>query len=733
MQFENIKIKYYKALANVQIEYFQTRKPSLLEFLLIQIIISHPEKEKSFLEILKDDFDISEPDLFEKSFKELRRVRIIEENNLVSIVSQKKGFTAPIRNYLINKKILDNFQNGKYLISQEIKVKKFYLIYDYIANNWEIQKSKTNLSSTGSYQFEIQSKKEISVSKEKVIDIAKDFFSKNDDIFSKEDNIKSIFIDGIDIEKLDQIFLNSPENYLLADKNINMNIDENQNIFIESDDLFVASFFNENEKLKSEIASFIIEQYSKKIAEIFAAKRGKILQDLYLNKSYTFENLPTPVDAEILFINNDDFFAEERVFKIKKIVQGIPYIFVYNSKGNSRFQEEFNGKTVFYLNQIENIFFDSSTLVYYSKTYGFLGLGLLNSSLSANGLEVPLFKMLKKDSENQKNIQNSFLNNLALILKQCLEIKEFQKALAIIKFFDQFGFLKNALEVIENQLVIDLKKGRFFEEISLLLNENSEGELLKIVELTLMQIIVKFSQKATGMDFINVIRLYSFKNNKDYEKYLKKISITFSLEEIYLLNEVLQNNNIEIWKNNYFNCLKILVENFYQNPKVGFGVNLEVESEIYQQHIDFFTNFSILNTYFHKKQFFEIKDQFLKVFNCLNKILENIENIENDRAVYLLLLANIMIMYYQDYHRYLSQKLSLGDLDAILEKKQEMLKNYYELDEKMNSELKEELKKLPLEFKVIYLSYVDNKKEIVDKIITTSAVKINQLVIDIFS
>ncbi|AXK51045.1 hypothetical protein [Spiroplasma alleghenense] len=737
MIFENIKLKYKKIYHQVQIEYFQTRKPNLFEFILIQIILDHPEKDKSISEILKKDFNISETTIFNKTFAELKKIKIIKENiaNSVEFIVSKSNssFESPIKGFSIDESIKTGFIKENYVISQETKNKRFYISYDFLNDDLNFLMSNSEKGFNSSYEFEIERKINKNIEKKLFLELLRKFLNKNGEWFSQDDILKNVFFDNENVNDLNLVRLSNENNFVIAEKLINLEISSDSRIKILSEEKSILNYFEGNPQLKKELYISVIQQYQKKVREIFEPKRGEIDFEIFDSKILNYENLPVYDASEILLINNDDYFAEDKVLNFKKITRNVKYIIIYNSKANNSFQEVKDGKMIFYLNQLSDYTLNNSTISFLNFESGFTNFAFIESDLVDLDIKVPFFQKILNSESDQKNMLSNISVGLSRTFSKCLDIKEYGRSVNLFKILETLNQLDIALEVIREKLQENILEGSIFTEFGKILKHSVSEKTFQKYEEILIKILFDICNSKNYLNFPRIISNYKIINSNLFKKYLLETSCVFDIEKLIQIDLVLQEMDIDLWKFNIFGSLKVFSEYFFENKRLEITKHHQVKSNIFQSHYEFFKDFLIMNSYFYKKQYDEAAQIYLNVFSNMKSIFKNFKNIKYDFESYFILISNLMSSYYRDYDLYLELKISANIKLPIWKIRYDSIQKYNDISKRLNANMPTEFQNAPLEFKVAYLCEFKGEKSFVEQLLDKNTKNIDDIILDIYS
>ncbi|WP_338972843.1 hypothetical protein [Spiroplasma endosymbiont of Panorpa germanica] len=735
MIFENIKLKYYKISNPLQIEYFQTRKPNLFEFLILQIIIDHPDRSDTMQEILKKDFNISEITIFQKTFIELKKNKLIKEkvlNSIDYIVSRgDSNFNSPIEKFDVEEEIKKVFKTENYVISQETKNKRVFVEYDFINEEFKIKDTNSEKNFTSTYNYEMKNDFSKNLDKKDFENILDKYLHENNDWFSSEDILKDVFFNNDNTKQLNNLLFSSKINSVVCEKQISLEIKNNGAVNIISENQKILKYFQDNESARSDLFKSIIEQYNHKILEIFEPKRGVIDQTIFDEKIFSHDNLPDYERSELLLLNNDDYFAEDKVLNFKKLTKNTKYIIIYNSKANTSLQEFKDGKQIFYLNQVSDDTLINSTVSFLNFNTGFTNFALVKTPLTNLNFEIPIFKKINNTNDQQRKVLESVCLGLTNTFKRAMNTKEYSKAVYLFEMIRTLNHVENAFEVIEEKLISDISEGEVFENFGSLLKLSTTEAIFKKYETIMIKILSDIGNSKNHSSLPAILGKYSIFNKEVFKKILFDVKSDFNLEQIIKMDEVLKKMDIDIWKFNIFNCLKVLAERFVNNPKFD-SLNLSNSSNslILKNHIELFNNYIIMTSYFNKKQYDEAAQIFASLFENLINVLNNLKNIKNDFETYYRYLGDKMASYYSEYNTYLEGKIALNIKTPIWNIRSENIKKYQKLNGELNKNMPKILFNYPLEFKIAYVNKEENSSK---NDWFFAKINVKQLILDIYA
>ncbi|WP_338969452.1 hypothetical protein [Spiroplasma endosymbiont of Labia minor] len=650
MKIDKVKLGIKLQILPILITYVTTRHPSFFEYLIIEIILNHPDKNKKIIDILRDDFKISKIIIFDRVIRNLLFNKVINYNEVASLTNKAKGIYSPLSSFNISAQIVDSFKEKKYTISVTTKNKNAYLIYNPI--NKEITMSlkdlKTNHLQKYSIGYLIESKLVDNLNQQIIINQINILIKNNEDIFGGDSKIVDASISNLSINKNNNITIAKFSTQITDIIDANLEVFTNKLPIITTDDAKTNEYINNNRELITEISIKLVEKYNLFVESDFASKRGNYDITSYSDLALTLNDISNTLDSDILFINNDDVISIERILKNYNIVKNINYIIIYNSKVNNKRFDFDNNRTIIYLNNINDKIFNLITLGYLTNKNKLNAYGLLENQLRMLNLKTNLFFEIK-DSTNidLSLLLSQLIDEITESFYSILDQKAYDKVIHFYQLMMRVN-KENELDLmIENYLKKNISNSNEYNLLREGINRNGSSILLNKIEIILTKIGFEIIQKDNANEIVKFFENYKFTDSENIILLSKKAKTLFNFEQVFKIANSLQINGMHSWRKNLFNCSSILLEYFNNSLNPGEFHNYVSKSKVYNNLINFCDKFGLMYKMLLLKQFDEARKQFNEVYEQCNLLFELIpEQIQGEKR-FLISLWNIMSLYYK--------------------------------------------------------------------------------------
>lgn len=730
MLIDKIKLSYKIYFFKYKIKYSETRKPSFIEFVIINTIISRGNETRSLQEILKEIFNISKFDLFERVFRELENIKIISKVPS-SINFRQSNMHIPINQLIISENISVAFKNKTFIISQNNKYKEVFFMYDPLNKSSSVRSDTKwdKNSSVSNFSYEIntspitQDHIDIDDIKNKSMNYLKDrsdIFGDNASFLDVEDEFEN------SIEDKNEIFKHIDESHLAYE----IEIDVNEKIKIRAPEKLNPIFIRED--IRINFLKKIVDQYNKKTQSIFKINK----KTNYKNRTGELESiftLPIKINWNILFINMNKITSITEFEKLKKFFKNVNLVVQYNSKSQYEFLTGSNRSVISFKREIESQIFNEASIVYSNNTNDITAFAIEEFELKNINAVIPVTNELDFEENKEFNkvlqpLRDEGLEYLDLIISD----GDGQKGAWIIAELLKLGMDKEIKDYLEENVLDSVKKIDIY-------NSLREGFLkykLKDKILMLEQIIVKkiisYSQTNPGENILNIIKDFNIENKKNLISLFTEIPIGNEFENTKIICRFLESKNLDPWEINLGNCLTNMSTHFSTRLTSGVFNDYASKSKTFNQHVKLYDLIGKMITSVSKdgsitNYISESVNYNFLVLSVINIIQENLNNVD-DLNSYLLGIASSLQEFYKIWYELSENYLKSLDVNTIEYKtKLNAIKYINKIDSKISLVTKSTMSnKMPIEVKIEYLKYVENKSDEVNKIINNS----NNLIVE---
>ncbi|QBQ07374.1 hypothetical protein SGLAD_v1c01750 [Spiroplasma gladiatoris] len=723
MVFDKVEFIYSKDILPLKIIYSEIRKPTLIEFLVLSIILEHPNKQNSLQEILQEDFKIINTELFERALKDLITYKIVDLNKSKAGWSTL-GMDIEIEKLQIEKNIINSFLKKDFIISQSNKGYDIKWAFDQINNSCELINEvywdKRVNDVKYSFKYEKDYENENFWNSKIIMEKLNDFIKNNVEIFGTNFVFESLKINNeFDIEN---IKIAKP---LLVKSAcaIELKVKIIKNKFeVQTDDIDLKTFLNQNTTLQKDIVESVIIQYNKKILDTLVPKRDFISNEDFEKEEINIGSINIKTSQNLLLINNQDIKSFDKLLNIKHLLSSAKTIIFYNTKANNKTIETKNGRIISYVESTNDEILNKNSLIYIDSENNLTGFAITNYEIDFLKIKTPVAYKFKY--KNKINLKQVFENNLERVLesyKEELLTDEIDKSTITFLFLKRLGLEQKLNDILFDYLKKDIDQGKKFKSLISIFSKENNKEAINFLENILKNVFIELSKKRNSQNIIDLLERYNFENKNIFIELIININLDDELDNILRINTLLENKNLDGWKINIRNCLTSLFK-YAKNKNIPSLLDENnFTSVIYKQHANIINSIGKITKYLYQENFDKVKDSY---FSLLNKILDLIKSFSyiNNFKDYLIAVSECLTPFYKAYYDYKIKEIQYMDKESneyILETKSANFINH--IEEQLDLIISNEAITFPIEIKIEWAKHINKKINEVENILNNDS------------
>ncbi|AUM62393.1 hypothetical protein [Spiroplasma monobiae] len=721
MIFNKIEILYDKVCLPLKIKYSEIRKPTFMEFLILLIIIEHPDKTKNLQEILEKDFEIKNQSLFERALRELINFKVIEINKVRAGIGSLNMNTS-IDNFHIDAKIQKEFKKGTYTISHDNKFQDVKYFIDPITRKTEILKeanwNKRVSDLKFSHRLSIPFDNSQLENKELIFSKSKDFMKDKSDIFGDDSFLKDILLEG-------QESINEVSRFKEYTKNDTAAIESWIEIFdngtfkVKTDNQNLEDYLRLNPNISAEILKDVATKYEDKLKKIFRPETNFTDMQNFISTPDLLSNLNVKTTYNLILINDQYIESDNEIIKNKDLTKNIETIIFYNSKRNNKVIDIIDGKVIFYVGYIENETLQSNSFIYLDSKNASTAFLVAEKNIQSINLNIPVLYAYK-NSNKILDLYAMFKTNIESIIEkfeQSLLEANYELAMNIYLVLERVGLESKVSKALEYYLSKTTDSGSNYSEMKKYLSEAEDRKLFLILDRVAKNLIVNVSKERTDDELFEIVRNYKFVDTKNILDIFNQADIQNNIDNIYKINDFLRKNSVDGWKFNVRNSLNILTDYFKNNNRAEMFDENKYNSDVWTQHANTLNTIGKITKELYMNNYAFVENNYSYLLNSLMELVGNSLDIENFDQ-YLINLSDSLIDFYKSYYKYKSEQFSTITDDMIEYKIQIIAGGYInKVEDALNEFIDKKIYNMPIELKLEWVKNVEKNSSAVDKIL----------------
>jgi hypothetical protein len=685
MILDKIEVSYPRAILKYRVKFAESRKPTYIEFILLQILISYADKEQTLKKILEGELGIGDTSLFKRAMRDLLNFNIVQTSVEVDEKSFEELLDVKLVDLNISDELKNSFRNKSYMISNIVKTLELKYVYDPLTKrtkifqrvDWEKKQTDSQCVYKLFQREDIEYKMQVSDIKRDTIEL----MQKEPELFGE--NCEIIDVELLDDTSLDEISkeINIYYDYENISYRTLINFSEKKYV-IDSESTDLLKYFSENKRLESEFITFVFDTYNKKIGEVIKGKKLDQTQTS-LDDAVLLQDFPSKTKHfDFLFFNFNDLNSRSKFLERPKYIENSDIIFEYNINGDEVRIGFERKKILVATHKLKNLdVWKGATIVYAN----------FQKNIEAYNVEQVYVPSLKEYVYVARALEN-FRNDLNVDLGQTFEeIREvFYTSL---KFGDYdkvalcIGLLfkldeKQIVEKIMNErIAVDLLYAREYTAIrKSLVKYNLSQELLFIEELV-TEIILASKDKFTSEEFLKILPKYNISSKASLLHLTSKINFNFDFNELVSLNTFLEKQTIDGWKLNVNNSLvKFLKHAIEADHKNIYNNNTVVITN----HLDFVDKYKTFVAQLNANTpYNEIVKTFVSLYRAELNLLQSIDPEMQNKIEYVDLLGKLLNTPLKVYKNIITGYMAMSATSKVTKLKQLALEYITSVDDKI--------------------------------------------------
>ncbi|ALD66053.1 hypothetical protein [Spiroplasma cantharicola] len=721
MIFNKIEIQYEKFYLPLKIKYSEIRKPTFMEFLILLIIIEHPNKNKNMEEILEIDFNIKNKILFERALRELINFKVIEiGKNKVGV--GLLNMHTPIKNFSIDLNLKEEFKKGTYTISQDNKFQDVKFFADPIFKNKEIitdinwKKRVADVKFTHKLSISID-KKEFS-NKEWLYSGCSEFIKQNSDIFGDNSYLRDVLYDAQqsiqdahNFEKYIQVDTAAIEAWI--------EIFDNGAYKIKTENKLFDDYLRLNPKMSLDILKSILNKYDEKIKKLFMPELNFKNKPNFMPNCDLFSNLNIKTSYNLMLVNDQFIKSDDEIIKSKELSKNIEIIIFYNSKRNTKVVTTVDNKLIFYVDYIDDEILQNNSFVYLDSKNASNSFLLANKSFDSININIPVIYKYKNPIEpiELTKLFSSKVYDVLEKFEDSLINKKYDISMNIYLILERLGLEEKVSSILENFLLKSIDFGQNYNDMKEHLAEKTDRKLALILEKVAKSLIIKISNERTDEELFDILENYQFIDTKNILDIFDKINMQNTIQNIYKINSFLEKHSIDGWKYNVRDSLVVLTKFFKINNRAEMFDENKYTSDVWKQHAETLNIIGKITKELYTTNYKFVEENYKYLLDSIIELVGNSLDIENFDQ-YVLNLSESLIDFYKYYYKYKSEQFPLMTEDLVDYKVKILAGNYINrIENEINEFIDKKIYNMPIELKLVWVKNVLNKPEVVDKIL----------------
>ncbi|WP_339021168.1 hypothetical protein [Spiroplasma endosymbiont of Atherix ibis] len=347
------------------------------------------------------------------------------------------------------------------------------------------------------------------------------------------------------------------------------------------------------------------------------------------------------------------------------------------------------------------------------------GFLVVNKLVESINLNIPVF-FLFKNSKEPLNLTLLFKTSIKRVLEkfeQSLLNSNYNFSMNIYLILERLGLEKEVISILEKFLLNTIDSGSNYREMRKYLLESENRKLFLTLEKIAKDLIIQISKNKTDDELFDIIRNYKFKHTKNILDIFNKIDIENSIQNIYKINDYLQQNSIDGWKFNVKDSLIVLTSYFKNNNRAEIFNETKYNSDIWIQHASTLNLIGKITKELYLSNYQFVEDNYNFLLTSLIGLIKNSLEIKKFNT-YLINLSESLVDFYKFYYKHKSVEFSTISNTSINYKVQLIAGKYINnIELALNEFLDKSIYNMPIELKLKWLKNVENKSQEVERIL----------------
>ncbi|AHI52521.1 hypothetical protein [Spiroplasma culicicola] len=729
MIFDKVEIQYDKVCLPIKIKYSETRKPTFMEFLILSIILEHPNTKSSLKTILNNEFKIVNTDLFERALKDLIAFKVIELNKTTAGWSTL-GINLEIEKMQINPLLKEQFNRKEYVISQSDKNLDVKWFYDPIMNGFEMLREpdwdKRINGVKLSHKLELNSTGENFYTENNILTYAQKFIQQKPEYFGDNAVLSRIELNN-EIGLEDLMLAKQLTTKVACANEVWIEIFDNDTFKVRTQNSFLENHFRNNINASSEIVKDVLNKYSEKIKDRFVPKRVFDVSNSFIKEPDIISNINVRTNWNLLLINGQDISSTNKILKSKDLISNVNIIVFYNSKSNNKTIEVIDGKIVAYVESSNDEVLKNNSLIYLDSENNLTAFAIVDKFISTVNENIPVIYAYKNRS--QLNLEKVFEDNLERLLENYeteLYKENLEASTIMFTFLKRIGLEKKLTSILKEYLYKDLDTAKLFYKLNNFLYNSNNHQASLFLEKCLAQVIVEVSKERNSEQVIELINKYNFKNTSILLKMINYLEIDDNIETIFKLNSILDERDIDGWKANIRNCLIQLLNYSKENMRSELLDTHKYKSKTWNEHANVINKIGTITKNLYSENFEFVENKYGEMLSAVVDLIKSHNSLKEYKQ-YLWNLSGCLTDFYSHYYEYKRNMMENSDSNLVEYKIQLIAGNFMvKIEDALDNLIDLKAQKLPIEIKVEWAKHVEDKRDEVNTILKKDDTILNE-------
>jgi hypothetical protein len=141
MILDKIEVSYPRAILKYKVKFVESRQPTYIEFILLQLIINYGDRDQKLIKILEGELGINNSSLFQRAMRDLLNFNIVQTSEDISEMDFDKLLNVQLSNLSVSKILSNSFREGNFMISNIEKYLELKFVFDPLTKQTRIFKS----------------------------------------------------------------------------------------------------------------------------------------------------------------------------------------------------------------------------------------------------------------------------------------------------------------------------------------------------------------------------------------------------------------------------------------------------------------------------------------------------------------------------------------------------------------------------------------------------------------
>jgi hypothetical protein len=573
MILDKIEVSYPRAILKYKVKFVESRQPTYIEFILLQLIINYGDRDQKLIKILEGELGINNSSLFQRAMRDLLNFNIIQTSEDISEMDFDKLLNVQLSNLSVSKILSNSFREGNFMISNIEKYLELKFVFDPLTKQTRIFKSidweKKVIDSQCVYK--LFQREDINY-KMKVEDIKSETLKlmKSEPMLFGE-NCKLVDVELMDNTPIDEIKNEIDIYYEFENIGYRTLVNFNEKKYvIDSESTDLIKYFNNDKILESEFITYVFDNYNKKIGEVM---KGKIAdaQNANLDSAVLMQDFPSKIKTfDFLFFNFNDLHSRSKFLERPKYIENSSIIFEYNINGDEVRIGYERKKILVATHRLKRLDYWKQCTIIYAN---------FKKEMEAYNVEKVYVPSIKETifvartvddfySDLSEDLSETF-SHIVDVFHTSLKFGDYDRVSLCIGLLFKLDEKQIVEKIMIERISADIAYAREYSAIKKSLSRYNLKEEIAFMENIVTNIFIENINKFDSNTFIKLLNKYNFVNRDNLLKLINKSNFDFAMDDLIAINTMLEKQAIDGWKINLNNSLtkyiKYLLENDDKN------------------------------------------------------------------------------------------------------------------------------------------------------------------------